>query len=322
MSELDSITELNQDLDINENSQECSKLLTDLFEVKKVNQIIELEPKRRFNIGKLIKSVENCYDCKVSKFEDTDKVLSEDESYENENKEDYYDIELVSKSNKILISDKRNGKKHEINLAEFRNFLENKIDLKSDEYSDNETTVTEESKEDKRFHFLKFELILREFYQKNGIRQNLKNNYNTNEVKKVNLGLSNVKRPVVANSYQGKNNLFVSPVIKKNFFEDHKEEIKNINVNRRKTMILENNMIDKLKNDLQQKRIPNTQISKPKLNLDEIKEEKISSFTPKIEEFKDDKDFEMVHKNSYKISKRTSIFDVKISFNCNEEQDR
>ena len=320
---------LRDQIETDENQNDCSKLLTDLFELKKVQKMIELDPKRRVNIGKLIKSVAKCYDCKVSKFDESEKGLSEDDYPENETEEDYYEIEVVH--NKIIITDKRLDKKHEINVVEFRNFLENKLDIKSEDNSDNETTITEESKEDKKFHFLKFELILREFYQKKEIRHNLKLNYNTNEVKKVNLEFSYVKQSVLPNSYQIKNNFNASPAIKKNFFEDHKEEIKNINLNqnRRKTMFLENNLIDKLKNDLVHKKIPNTQAPKLNVNLDEIKEEKISSFSSNFEESKENKDRQL--KDSFKIAKRTSIFDVKLmhimdddekdSQNCDNSQD-
>ena len=320
---------LRDQIETDENQNDCSKLLTDLFELKKVQKMIELDPKRRVNIGKLIKSVAKCYDCKVSKFDESEKGLSEDDYPENETEEDYYEIEVVH--NKIIITDKRLDKKHEINVVEFRNFLENKLDIKSEDNSDNETTITEESKEDKKFHFLKFELILREFSQKKEIRHNLKLNYNTNEVKKVNLEFSYVKQSVLPNSYQIKNNFNASPAIKKNFFEDHKEEIKNINLNqnRRKTMFLENNLIDKLKNDLVHKKIPNTQAPKLNVNLDEIKEEKISSFSSNFEESKENKDRQL--KDSFKIAKRTSIFDVKLmhimdddekdSQNCDNSQD-
>ena len=296
-----------------EKQEECAKLLNDLFEVKKVNKMIELNPKRRVNIGKLIKSVANCYDCRVSKFDDPDKLSTEEEGSENELEQDYYDVEHVSKTNKLIITDKRNNKKQEINLTEFRNFLENKYDVTAEENnSDHDTTITEESKEDRKFHFLKFELILREFYKKNEIRKNMKNNYKTNEVKKVNLGFSYIKQPALANTYQGKNFVYNSPPIKKNFFEDHKKEIKKID-KRRKTMFAENNILDKLKNDLDQKKAPHSQAPKFVIESDDVKEvkdNKVSSFSANVEETKDNSQ----HKNSIKMDKRTSIFESNMTF--------
>ena len=269
-----------------ENQRNCTKLLTDLFEVKKVKKLIDIDTKRNVNIGKLLKSVANCYDCKVSKFDDNEKVTSEDEIAENEEiEENYYEIELISKTNKLIITDKRTGKKYEICVTEFRSFLENKLDLKTEGNSDNETNDPDESLEDKKFHFLKFELILREFYQKNEIRATLKNNYKSNDEIK-NLGLSFAKQPMAANTYQGKKNVYASPAIKKNFFEDHKEEIKNIS-KRRKTMYMGNcnfdQNFDKLQHDLEDKKA-NSQVPKFNVFISDVKNDKVSSFVDNFED--------------------------------------
>ena len=303
-----------------ESEQECAKLLTDLFEVKKVQKMVELDAKRKVNIGKLIKSVANCYECRVSKFDDHEVNSSDDASVETESEQDYYEVEMLN-NNKIVITDKRFGKKHELNLTDFRNFLENKLEIKAE--SDSETGENnEESKEDLKFHFLKFELILREFYKKNEIRLNMRRNYNTNEVKKVdlvNLGFSAIKQPTLANTYQGKNHM-ASPQIKKNFFEDHKEEIKKIHNQRRKTAFLENNMFDKLRHDLDERKVPKSQVPKFNVSLEDPKEDKVSSFSSNVEESKDMKDNNQ-QKNSLKIAKRTSIFDAKLTFIVDEESD-
>jgi len=204
-------------------------------------------------------------------------------------------------------------------VDEFKAFLENKLDIKTDEHSDSETTIIEEGKEEKKFHFLKFEIILREFYQKNEIRHNLINNYKTNDEKKVDLGFSYVKHPIMPKTYEGKKYVHSSPVIKKNFYEDHKDEIKMLK--RRKTMFSDHNMLDKLKSDLVEKKLANSQIPKFNFNQLEEKEDKVSlfSFSENVEEKKDNKDNE--HKNSLKISKRTSIFDAKLSYIVDEEDE-
>jgi hypothetical protein len=307
-------------LDTEITNQETTKFLTEFIDMKKVNNVIEFDPKRRVNIGKLIKSVSNCYECKVSKFDGKEATFSEDDTFDQESEQDYYEIDVFSKTNKIIITDKRTHNKHELDLLSFRNFLENKLEVVQEDHSDNDTTITSESKEEQKFHFLKFELILREFYQKNEIRNKIKANYNTNEVKKVDLGLSYVKQPALANTYQGKNLLYSSPVIRKNFFEDHKEEIQKINQKRRKTMFVENNMIDKLKNDLVDNRVSHSQIPKFNVSIETVKEDKVSSFTSNVEESKETK--ETSNKNSLKIAKRTSIFDAKLaSLIVNEELD-
>jgi hypothetical protein len=305
-------------LDTDLTNQESTKFLTEFIDMKKVDKVIEFDPKRRVNIGKLIKSVSNCYECKVSKFGLNEACFSEDDTFDHDSEQDYYEIDVFSKTNKIIITDKRTNNKHELDLLSFRNFLENKLEVVHEDQSDNDTTITPESKEDQKFHFLKFELILREFYQKNEMRSKLKANYNTNEVKKVDLGFSYVKQPSRANTYQGKNLNCFSPVIRKNFFEDHKEEIKKIDQKRRKTMFVENNMFDKLKYDLVENKVSHSQIPKFVVNFETVKEDKVSSFTSNVEESKDIKDSS--YKNSLKIGKRTSIFDAKLaSLIVNEE---
>lgn len=301
--------------EVEENQQECAKVLNELFEVKKVKKLIEMDPKRRVNIGKLIKSVANCYDCKVSKFNETDKLSTDDEANEGP-EEDFYEVELKSNQNRITILDKRSKRTHDLNLTEFRNFLENKFDVKTDMGSTQEGAANEEEREEKKFHFLKFELILREFYKKNEIRMALKNNYKTNEIKKANIGFSYVKQPVGPHTYQGKSLAYASPAIKKNFFEDHKEEIKK--AERRKTQMYENNQFDKLKNDLDATKVPNTQIPKFTGGLDQVKEDKVSPFTANVEESKEKTDSSQ-HKSSIKMMKRTSIFNYNIDRNLDEE---
>jgi len=309
-------------LDNEESKQEeCTKLLSDLFETKKVKKMIELDPKVRVNIGKLIKSVANCYDCRVSKFNESQATGSEEDFDDEPEDDNYYEIELVDK-NKLIITDKRSKKKHEINVAEFRSFLENKLDIKTDDNSDCDTTNTEESKEDKMFHFLKFELILREFYQKNELRKNLKNGYRTNDQKKVDLPFSVLtKQPIAPFSYDAKK-LAASPAIKKNFFEDFKDDIKKIS-KRRKTMFYDNNMVNHLKNedDVVEKKVPNSQVPKFRnnFNMDEDKEDKVSSFSVNFEGSKENIDY--AHKNSLKISKRTSIFDASLTLIIDNEDD-
>lgn len=293
------------------NNQECNKFLNNLFDLKKVNKVIEFDPKRRVNIGKLIKSVSNCYECRVSKFDGTETTYYDDETFETGTEQDYYEIDIISKTNKIIITDKRSNNKHELDINSFRNFLENKLEDVNEGHSDNETTITQESKEEQKFHFLKFELILREFYQKNEIRNKIKANYNTNEIKMVDLGFSYVKQPARANTYQGKNINYSSPVIRKNFFEDHREEILKIDQKRRKTMFIENNILDKLKHDLVDKKVSHSQVPKFNINFESQKEDKVSSFTSNVEESKDTKDSS--YKNSLKIAKRTSIFDAKLA---------
>jgi len=301
-------------------NQESTKFLNEFIDMKKVNKVIEFDPKRRVNIGKLIKSVSNCYECKVSKFDGIQPTFSEDDTFDHESEQDYYEIDVFSKTNKIIITDKRTHNKHELDLLSFRNFLENKLEVVQEDHSDNDTTITPDSKEEQKFHFLKFELILREFYQKNEIRNKFKANYNTNEVKKVDLGLSYVKQPALANTYQGKNLMNSAPAIKKNFFEDHKEEIQKINQKRRRTMFVENYMFDKLKNDLDDNRVSHSQIPKFNFNFETVKDDKVSSFTSNVEDSKDVKDSS--YKNSLKIAKRTSIFDAKLaSLIVNEELD-
>jgi len=284
-----------------------------MYEMKKANLQMELNPKRRFNIGKLIKSVENGYDCRVSRFDEADRVSTEDETTDEslEKEDDYYEIDLDEQKKKMKVTDKRNGKIHLIDIVEFQSFLENKLDFKLDS-SDKDTAITEDSQEEKKFHFLKFEMILREFYQKNQVKNKFMRKFRTNENFKKRDPLFSEQKTNGPKTYQGGKYTLVSPVIKKNLFQDHKQEIDKL---RRKTMVFDKNIIDELRTDLSaEKKLPNTQAAKMNPGIEETKEssnkqQKISSFSENIEESKDNNQSDS-KKNSLKNLKRTSIFDM------------